>query len=59
MKITMAEGLEVTQEILDVARGYNWSTVYINSYSDRVNAERKNLEIENELDELGVINFEQ
>jgi hypothetical protein len=59
MKITMAEGLEVTQEILDVARGYNWFTVYINSYSDRVNAERKNLEIENKLDELGVINFEQ
>jgi len=59
MNITMAEGLEVTQEILDIAKRYNWYTAYINSYSDMKAAEEKNLEIENKLNELGVVNFEK
>jgi hypothetical protein len=59
MKITMAAGLEVTQEIESLAKSYNWYTSYINSHSDRVRAEEKNIEIELKLDELGVVNFEQ
>lgn len=55
----MAEGLEVTQEILDIAKRYNWYTAYINSYSDMKAAEEKNIEIEDKLNELGVVNFEQ
>ena len=54
----MAEGLEVTEEIVTLANSYNWYTAYIDSYSDRVKAEEQNIEIELKLDELGVINFE-
>lgn len=55
----MAEGLEVTQEVLDIAKRYNWYTAYIDSYSDMKVAEEKNKEIKSQLFELGVINFEQ
>jgi hypothetical protein len=58
MKITMVEGLEVTEEVLALANSYNWFTAYIDSYSDRVRAEEQNIEIELKLEELGVINFE-
>jgi len=59
MKITMTEGLEVTQEILDIAKRYNWYTAYIDSYSDMKAAEKKNLEIKYKLNELGVVNFKE
>ena len=58
MKITMSEGLALTEEIITLANSYNWYTAYIDSYSDRVRAEEWNIEIELKLDELGVINFE-
>lgn len=59
MKIAMAEGLEVTQEVESLAKQYNWFSRYIDDYCDRRLTEEHNLEIENKLNELGVINFEQ
>jgi hypothetical protein len=54
MTIVMKEGLEVTQEIKDLARGYDVYYRYIDNYGQMKDAESKNYEIMGKLRPLGV-----
>ena len=54
MIIVMEEGLEVTQEIKDLARGYDVYFRYIDNYGQMKDAEYKNSEIMEKLRPLGV-----
>jgi len=54
MKIEMEEGFELTQEIKDLARGYDVYYRYIDSYGQMKEAEYKNNEIMKKLLPLGV-----
>jgi hypothetical protein len=54
MTIVMKEGLEVTQEIKDLARGYDVYYRYIDNYGQMKDAESKNYEIMRKLRPLGV-----
>lgn len=54
MIIVMEEGLEVTQEIKDLARGYDVFFRYIDNYGQMEDAESKNNEIMEKLRPLGV-----
>jgi len=54
MNIVMKEGFEVTQEIKDLARGYDVYYRYIDSYGQMKEAEEKNYVILEKLKPLGV-----
>ena len=54
MNIVMKEGFEVTQEIKDLARGYEVFTCYIDNYTQMKQAEEKNHAILEKLKPLGV-----
>jgi hypothetical protein len=54
MNIVMKEGFEVTQEILDIARGYDVYYRYIDNYGQMKDAEYKNEDILKKLKPLGV-----
>jgi len=54
MNIIMKEGFEVTQEILDLANGYDVYYRYIDNYGDMKEAESKNNKILEKLKPLGV-----
>ena len=59
MKIEMKEGYEITEEILQIAKGYNFYTDYISNYGQMKDAEDKNREIMQKLKELGVLKLKQ
>lgn len=59
MKIEMKEGYEITEEILQIAKGYNFYACYIDSYTQMKAAEDKNREIMEKLKELGVLKLKQ
>ena len=54
MIIVMEDGLEVTQEIKDLARGYDVYYRYIDNYGQMLDAEAKNNKIMAKLKPLGV-----
>ena len=54
MEIIMKEGFELTQEIKDLARGYDVYTCYIDNYTQMKQAEEKNHAILEKLKPLGV-----
>ncbi len=54
MTIEMEEGVELTQEIKDMARGYDAYYMYIDSYGQMKEAEDKNEIIMKTLRPLGV-----
>lgn len=54
MTFIMEEGFEVTQEIRDLARGYDVYFRYIDNYGQMCDAEKRNEEIMEKLRPLGV-----
>jgi hypothetical protein len=42
MKIIMKAGFEITEEIQNIARGYDFHTCYIENYGQMKEAEEKN-----------------
>lgn len=54
MTIEMEEGFELTQEIKDLARGYDAYYMYIDNYGQMKEAEANNNEIMKKLRPLGV-----
>jgi len=59
MRIEMKDGYEITEEILQIAKGYNFYACYIDSYTQMKAAEDKNIEIMQKLRELGVEKLKQ
>lgn len=59
MEIVMKEGFEVTEEIKDMARGYDVYTCYIDNYTQMKEAEDKNYAILEKLKPLGVERIRQ
>ena len=59
MKIEMKEGYEITEEILQIAKGYNFYTDYISNYGQMKEAEDRNNKIMEKLKELGVEKLKQ
>lgn len=59
MRIEMKDGYEITEEILQIAKGYNFYACYIDSYTQMKSAEDKNIEIMQKLRELGVEKLKQ
>ena len=59
MKIEMKEGYEVTEEILQIAKGYNFYACYISNYGQMKEAEDRNNNIMEKLKELGVLKLKQ
>jgi outer membrane receptor for Fe3+-dicitrate len=55
MKITMKEGYEITEEIENIAKYYDFNYYYIDNYGQMKEAEYKNNEIMNKLKELNVL----
>ena len=55
MKIIMKEGYEITDEILNLYKQYDFNYFYIDNYGQMKEAEYKNNEIMNELKILGVL----
>jgi hypothetical protein len=54
MTIEMKAGFEITEEIQQIASGYDFHTCYIDSYTQMKQAEEKNKSIMDRLNELGV-----
>jgi hypothetical protein len=54
MTIEMKQGFEITEEIQQIASGYDFHTCYIDNYGQMKQAEEKNRSIMNRLKELGV-----
>jgi len=54
MTIEMKAGFEITEEIQQIASGYDFHTCYIDSYTQMKQAEEKNRSIMDRLNELGV-----
>ena len=59
MEIIMKEGFELTQEIKDLARGYDVYTCYIDNYTQMKQAEEKNDDILEKLEPFGVERIRQ
>jgi len=59
MVIEMEEGFELTQEIKDIARGYDVYYLYIDNYGQMKDAERENEAIMEKLRPLGVKRIKQ
>ena len=55
MKIEMKTGFEITEEIQQIASGYDFYSCYIDSYTQMKEAEERNEIIMEKLRELGVI----
>jgi len=55
MKIIMKEGYEITEEIENLYRQYNFYSSYIDNYGQMKEAEHKNNEIMIKLKELNVL----
>ncbi len=56
MKIIMKAGFEITEEIQNIARGYDFHTCYIDNYGQMKEAEYKNEAI---MDKLKILNVEK
>jgi hypothetical protein len=56
MKIIMKEGFEITEEIQNIASGYDFHTCYIDNYGQMKEAEYKNESI---MDKLKILNVEK
>jgi hypothetical protein len=54
MKIEMKEGFEITEEIEQIAKGYDLFSCYIDNYTQMKQAEERNTAIMDKLMELGV-----
>jgi hypothetical protein len=54
MKIEMKEGFEITEEIEQIAKGYDFYSHYIDNYGQMMEAREKNITIMDKLKELGV-----
>ena len=54
MKIIMKEGFDLTEEIQNIAKGYDFHTCYIDNYGQMKDAEEKNRVIMDKLKELNV-----
>ena len=54
MKIEMKPGFEITEEIQQIASGYDFHTCYIDDYTQMKEAEERNEIIMEKLRELGV-----
>ena len=54
MKIEMKQGFEITEEIEQIARGYDFYSHYIDNYGQMMEAREKNTAIMIKLKELGV-----
>jgi putative N-acetylmannosamine-6-phosphate epimerase len=54
MKIQMKDGFEITEEIEQIAKGYDLFSCYIDNYTQMKQAEERNTAIMNKLMELGV-----
>jgi hypothetical protein len=54
MKIEMKPGFEITEEIQQIASGYDFYSCYIDNYGQMKEAEEKNEVIMEKLRELGV-----
>ena len=50
----MKEGYEITEEILQIAKGYDVYSCYIDSYTQMKASEEKNRDIMDRLEPLGV-----
>lgn len=59
MTIEMKAGFEITEEIQQIASGYDFHTCYIDSYTQMKQAEEKNRSIMDRLNELGVENLKK
>lgn len=57
IEIQFSDGSEITEEIRSLLRSYDFYSCYIDDYTQYKNAERRNLEIEIRLNELGVKQF--
>ena len=55
--IQLEEGKEITEEIENLIRSYDFYSAYIDDYTQYMQAERRNDEIRRKLKNLGVINF--
>lgn len=55
MKITMKEGYQITEEIQNIAKYYDFNYYYIDNYGQMKEAEYKNNEIMIKLKELNVL----
>jgi hypothetical protein len=56
MKIIMKAGFEITEEIQNIARGYDFHTCYIDNYGQMKEAEYKNEAI---MDKLKILNVDK
>ena len=54
MKIEMKQGFEITEEIEQIAKGYDFYSHYIDNYGQMMEAREKNIAIMIKLKELGV-----
>ena len=54
MKIIMKAGFDLTEEIQNIARGYDFHTCYIDNYGQMKDAEEKNRIIMDKLKQLNV-----
>ena len=54
MKIEMKEGFEITEEIEQIAKGYDFYSHYIDNYGQMMEAREKKTAIMIKLKELGV-----
>ncbi len=54
MKIIMKSGFEITEEIQNIAKGYDFYTCYIDNYGQMKEAEYKNEAIMEKLKQLNV-----
>ena len=59
MEIKMKEGYELTEEIKNIASGYDFYTMYIDNYSQMIQAQEDNQVIMNQLKALGVESLKQ
>lgn len=54
MKIEMKQGFEITEEIQQIASGYDFYSCYIDNYTQMIKAQERNDIIMEKLRELGV-----
>lgn len=59
MKIIMQKGYEITEEITDIAKYYDFNYFYIDDYGQMKEAEYRNNEIIQKLKELNVLSIDK
>jgi hypothetical protein len=57
--ITTKDNIPVTDEMVQIARGYDFFTMYIDSYGQMKEAEEKNDKIMDRLKSIGVISIKR